>query len=112
MQQYLPALLGDETPGNLRVIEVPDDALSSKFRRGDRAVVDVKDHGLREGYVACDFLSAGIVQFFRLQITFNADGPYRLSTDCPHYVPQDLSRERLLDGLIGRVVGAMIRIPS
>lgn len=113
VDHHLPALLlGSEPPGHLRVIEVPDDALSSKFRRGDRAVVDVKDHSLREGYIACDFFSDGIVQFFRLQVTFNAEHPYRLLTDNPHYIPQDLTRERLLEGLIGRVVGAMIRIPS
>lgn len=111
MSNFLPAaLIGGEPPANLRVVDVETNALSSKFRSGDRAVIDVKDVSLREGYIACDFFNEGIIQFFRLQITFNDEKPYRLTTDDPHYIPQDLTREQLLDGLIGRVVGALIRI--
>lgn len=111
MEKHLPTiLLGGEPPANLRVVDVEGNALSSKFRSGDRAVIDVKDMSLREGYIACDFFNEGIIQCFRLQITFNDEKPYRLTTDYPYYIPQDLTREQWLDGLLGRVVGALIRI--
>ena len=103
-------LLGDDPPAYLRVVEIRDDMLSSKFRRGDRAVIDVTDMSLREGYIACDFFNEGVIQFFRLQITFDPNHPYRLLTDSPHYIPQNLTREQLLLGLLGRVVGALIRV--
>jgi len=111
MEKHLPTILLDgEPPANLRVVDVEGNALSSKVRSGDRAIIDVKDMSLREGYIACDFFNEGIIQLFRLQITFNVEKPYRLTNDDPHNIPQDLTREQLLDGLLGRVVGALIRI--
>lgn len=58
MEKHLPTiLLGSEPPANLRVVDVEGHALSSKFRSGDRAVIDVKDMSLPEGYIACDFFN-------------------------------------------------------
>ena len=66
----------------------------------DRAIIDVTDLCLREGYVACDFFNDGVVRFFRLQGAFDPECPDGgLSNDSPHHAQQNLMRERWQEGL-------------
>lgn len=114
MGQPATQLIEVMTAGNpgLRALDVPDNSMNTLFKMGDIAVVDVTNLSLREGYVAVD-IGEGNVAYYRL--TFNdiadPDNFYALRKDEDHFPPTTIGKERLKAIILGRVVGAIRRIP-
>ena len=93
-------------PGpNLRLHEVPDNNLRSKFAKGDVAVIDTSDTDPCEGYALIDVFGEPV--FYRISVA--GDGQMRLSTDDVHMEPQVVGRSKLKSLILGRVVGALVR---